>query len=459
MHPPPKPCPAPVLYVRFAGTPGLRVTYYAGGPAGQELEASAAVGLRPGYIYRVKVTGFPDHPGAAVYPTLEVRGTLALPGQMRSSEYPAPVTLSEEDVAHALAGALVTKVVYLEHPDRARPVATRADQPLEYTLRPSDDPLAESRILGRPLLIVRLGGRSASAEELAARGIAGTVLLPGARVLPTPAVKPWVPWSCWPVYDPYAGPLCSEDECLRDGGDAGLPAGLDAAGNLNGLDPADTVAVYTDSKGQRHVAVSNPVCICVPRFAVLVVQNTPVGYNQAQALGSTQKASGQQLVLMGLPSVEKRQALQLEVMRNRERVSGFEGSAGLAIAAQLESRAVVVGRYQEKSVTGTCAEKPAPPDRPLILCKSADKHAAQIGEVVTFFLKYTNTGGQPINDVVISDSLTGRLEYVPGSAQADREAVFTMKENEAGSLVLRWQIGGSLLPGQSGVVGFQARIR
>jgi hypothetical protein len=74
-------------------------------------------------------------------------------------------------------------------------------------------------------------------------------------------------------------------------------------------------------------------------------------------------------------------------------------------------------------------------------------------------LKYSNHGGQPITDVAVSDSLTGRLEYVAGSARSDRDAVFTLQENEAGSAVLHWEIGGKLLPCQSGVVSFQARIR
>ena len=69
------------------------------------------------------------------------------------------------------------------------------------------------------------------------------------------------------------------------------------------------------------------------------------------------------------------------------------------------------------------------------------------------------SGGQPITDVAVSDSLTGRLEYVPGSARADRDAVFTLAPNEAGSQVLRWQISGRLLPGQTGIVSFQARVR
>jgi uncharacterized repeat protein (TIGR01451 family) len=120
----------------------------------------------------------------------------------------------------------------------------------------------------------------------------------------------------------------------------------------------------------------------------------------------------------------------------------------------------VITRLQEvRDFTCVCEGKPLPPAKPLTLCKWADRQSAQVGDVVTLFLKYSNLGGQPITDVAVSDSLTGRLEYVPGSARSDRNAVFTLQANEAGSVVLRWEISGTLLPGQSGVVSFQARVR
>ena len=79
--------------------------------------------------------------------------------------------------------------------------------------------------------------------------------------------------------------------------------------------------------------------------------------------------------------------------------------------------------------------------------------------MITFTLRYSNVGGRPITDVAVSDSLSGRLEYVEGSAVADRDAVFTTQPNEAGSLILRWEISGRLLPGQSGRVKFKAKVR
>jgi uncharacterized repeat protein (TIGR01451 family) len=94
-----------------------------------------------------------------------------------------------------------------------------------------------------------------------------------------------------------------------------------------------------------------------------------------------------------------------------------------------------------------------------VLFKWVNTCQAQVGDVVTFYLKYSNHGGKPITDVAVSDSLTGRLEYVPHSARSSRDAVFTAQENPSGSLVLRWEISGRLLPGDSGVVSFQARVR
>jgi uncharacterized repeat protein (TIGR01451 family) len=94
-----------------------------------------------------------------------------------------------------------------------------------------------------------------------------------------------------------------------------------------------------------------------------------------------------------------------------------------------------------------------------VLVKCADRTSAQPGDVVTFFLRYSNHGSKPIADVAVTDSLSPRLEYVPGSAQSDRPGVFTTQVNEAGSLILRWEISGTLQPGQCGALRFQARVR
>jgi uncharacterized repeat protein (TIGR01451 family) len=451
---------APLLYVRFGGTPGMQVTLFPGGIAGTTFPAPVEAGLRPGYIYRVEISGLAGLPGVALYPTIEVRGTLQLPANLRAADYPAPVILSPEDIGRILSGSLLTKVIYLEPPESALPVETLPGVALERELRPGDDILEEARSLGRPLLIVRVGTKALTPEELVRQAIPGTMLLPGEKTLGRPAAPPCMPLGNFPAYDPIAGPAPSEAECLQDGGDVGRPAGLDAAGRLRGLDPSDTVAEYKDNHGGKHLAISNRVCICVPRFAVLRMLTTPTGYGGTVTLGAAGVSVSGEVMRARLPSIEAKQAVQLQALASRQRPSEIENQEGLVDVVSVQGTARLIARLHDQTVVGTLVQQtPPPPERPLVLCKTADKQAAHIGDVVTFTLKYTNQGGQPINDVVISDSLTGRLEYVVGSAKSDREAVFTMQENQAGSLVLRWEVAGLLLPGHSGVVTFQARIR
>lgn len=450
----------PPLWVRLAGAQGLRAIFHSGGMANHNLDAPATVALRPGYIYRLELIGFPKYPGVSLFPTLEVRGTLLPPPWVDPAKYPVPVALSTEEVDRVMGGAFLTKVYYLEHPDQALPLPSTPEMPVETEIPPSRDPVDEARLRGRPVLVMRVGLRDVEPAELARQTIPGTILFPGEGSMGPPAAPPTLPAVCWDWIDPRLGPKIPQEECIKDGGDAGVPVGLGPDGRLRGLDPADTVAEYTDCKGLRRLAVSNRVCLFAPRFSVLRTEVAPAGAEAVQTVNRAEVVIAQVLLRERQQSQEARQITELLATRGQLRASEYEGVQGLVQVEQYIGLVEALGRIGTAEVVGVCPPPCLPvPDRPLVLCKWADRQAVKVGEIVTFYLKYTNQGFKPITDVAVSDSLTGRLEYVPGSAQADREAVFTTKVNEAGSVILRWQIGGTLAPGKSGILRFQARVR
>ncbi len=505
---------APLLYVRVSGPAGLRYTFYQGGPRGRAFDQPVVLGLRPGYLHRFEVSHIPGRPGVSFFPTIEIRSSLTLSPKLAPAAFPVPVVLTDADIDAVLSGSMVTKVIYLENPDRAVPLATLPDRPLEIELTPRMDPLCEARNRGRPMLVVRLGGRQLiTPDELAAESVSGTELFPGEKFLGPPLKPPCLPWDLRPT-----------DICVRDGGDRGEPAGLDGSGNLHGLDPEDTVADFTDSHGRRGITCSNRVCLCVPRFGVLRLE---VPLERAEAvqgpLGAT-AVQGREEVTVRQPSLLTRQAELLRAVRMRERphvnvgVEGVKplievqvlvarelwlgpiellGTKGIltltevertrllrqvefarlvstnvapkqiigaettSIAARVEGGPqIITAEAATREIAVCCPEAvPCPPDKPLLLIKCADRSSAQPGDIITFSLRYSNHGGKPITDIAVTDSLSPRLEYVPNSAETDHPAVFTTQLNEAGSLILRWEITGTLQPGQSGRLRFQARVR
>lgn len=453
--------PPPPLFVRFNGPPGMQITFYRGRTQGDTLTVPCTVGMRPGFIYRLQATGAPGQPGLTVFPTVEVRGSL-IGGKIRVQDHPATVTLSAEDLASVARGSLVTKVVTLERPDSAVPLATSVDAPLEFEAAATDDPLALAERRGTPLLILRLGQRQISEPELVAAGLSGTILLPGEKVLPAPAMLPVLPWYCLNLYDPIHGPRpFYHHYCLPDGSDYGTRAGVGPDGRLAGLEPADSVAQYMDSKGNRRIAVSNRVTIWVPRFVVIRHEITTAGQVALQAISRSRSSTGGSIYSSQYLTQSRQQQQHLEGLGSRTRVTSNRQITGPEVFGQIEGIDVVVTLRGLKNITGTTLgpEEAEPADGPLLLVKWPDRYAALIGDIITFYLRYTNKGGRPIRNIVVSDSLGPRFEYVPGSARSDRDGVFTTESNEGGSLILRWEIGDELQPGQSGTVSFQARIR
>jgi uncharacterized repeat protein (TIGR01451 family) len=450
--------PAPLLFVRLVGPTGTHVVLPQGYQL-RDLPAPAVLGLRPGYIYRLQMDNFASRPGVRLFPTIEVRGTLNLPPQINALNYPAPVYLTEADIDAVVAGALVTKVVYLEYPERAVPAAQLPGEVFQTELPPREDLLNRAREFGRPLLVLRIGGRQLSNEDLLHEVVPGTVLFPGERWLAPPLAPPQLPYICWQWFDPIHGPRIPDGEYLCDGGDHGIKAGIGPEGQIGGIEPEDTVAVAVDSEGRRRIVCSNRVCLLVPRFAVLRSE-LPLGRIDTSLAPVDAAVARRQVLLEGQqPFQILRQNEILAARSNLVRLSGTENMVTAFVTARIEGAEVVTARVTTSDLSQVCETKvPVPPDK-LCLTKCVDRPVAQVGEIVTFTLQYSNKGGRPLTDVAVVDSLTTRLEYVPGSARSDRAAVFTFKENEAGSVILRWDIPGVLQPGETGTLTFQARIR
>jgi hypothetical protein len=123
-------------------------------------------GMLIGCVYRLRVTGIPRAEGLEVYPTVEVINRLYAPlGQQH--RFAIPVELTEEDLNLALQGKFVTRVIYLEDPRKALPIREDPQTQNYFETAPGQDPLAVADGLGRPMAILRLGGRlPANGQEL-----------------------------------------------------------------------------------------------------------------------------------------------------------------------------------------------------------------------------------------------------------------------------------------------------
>ena len=147
-------------------------------------------------------------------------------------------------------------------------------------------------------------------------------------------------------------------------------------------------------------------------------------------------------------------------MQSRLGLASLDKVIGVMAIGTVEGVAVQTGTLEvETAVQLSCcfrsqAGRAALPDEILRTPK-----APNVGDVVTFMLHYENVGAKPIHEIVIVDSLATRFEYIPGSNQSDRPVAFTIETTANWSTVLRWAVPGDLMPGQGGVLKFQARVR
>jgi hypothetical protein len=124
-----------------------------------EAATTPKVGLLIGSVYRMRMTGIPFQEDVEVFPTIELIDRV-YPPRGKELQFPIPIEITEEDLRLAAAGKFVTRVVYLEDPLSAQAsVDSIPGEQKKFDAAPGQDPLVEADALGRPVAIVRLGGR------------------------------------------------------------------------------------------------------------------------------------------------------------------------------------------------------------------------------------------------------------------------------------------------------------
>jgi uncharacterized repeat protein (TIGR01451 family) len=513
--------PPDVQVVRFQGPAGVTVEVL--GPAPEPVSSGdghglGTVGLKVGVGYRLRLANLPERPGAELFPVIEVVGHLHRPEGIDPSRFPIRVTFSFDDLVDAVDRArLVTLIVYLEDPDQALPLALPKDEIPVVTLSPTEEPLRVAKALGRPMAIVRIGGRHPSVDEFNGPGPGPAAV--GMEGVWSPTRCPFIGpenracgLPCGPVRGtpPSPGrPWLPRDEYLCDGGDRAEPAHFGGDGNLRGIDPRDAVMQFSDGRRPR-VLPTNVVCIYAPRFAEV---RASLGTNENLIVESAVRAERSQRQITDIGRQYARRLVKneaLEIDRGRLRASGLIGrvSAGvhseIRVLAGYDSTAHIINhiliqgpeqyRNRFKPETDTKIDRaigittpfsavvtgivqgasaqvmswPAretvgvevPPNKPgMAVIKRVSSGVAEPGEVLTFVIQFRNMGNYPIRAVSIIDSLLPRLEYVAGSAQGPKGTVFTAAENRVGSTELRWDLPGAIAPGAEGYVSFQTRVR
>ena len=152
---------------------------------GQAQAEQMTVNMAIGYVYRFKLSNFPlpDAAGQTLYPSIEVIGRLNPPPGLEN-DFPVQVVVTREDIEVALAGRMVTRVIYLEDPRGPLPhLHTVTDQP-SIDVGSGQDPLRTAEQMGRPMAILRMGSRVPMEGEVAewfTFGIAAPTVLPNPR--------------------------------------------------------------------------------------------------------------------------------------------------------------------------------------------------------------------------------------------------------------------------------------
>ncbi|MFN7873670.1 MAG: hypothetical protein ACK5PB_00015 [Pirellula sp.] len=315
--------------------------------------------------------------------------------------------------------------------------------------------------------------------------------------------------ACEPSDFAFAVPRESDpQEYLFDGGDQEPKVRVRRDNSYIGLDPEDTVIQYETMDGKVHVDSGCRVAIYAPRFASVRKRYNPVERDQSMQVINVAQPHGPKMAQNILPPIEERaqtryvadsQTRIVEAVRQgvkplpaetmiapivvieeqdtlalldlltvgltqyRDKQALLDGILAAREWSTPESIGVLENGAEPMSVIGnqgtngvTHYERKGARIR---LCKVASEQMAHPGDTIQFVIRFDNVGEQPVSNLVVTDSLTGRLEYVPDTQKSTRDAQFVLTPNGAGSETLRWELQRELGPGEGGLISFECKVR
>lgn len=329
---------------------------------------------------------------------------------------------------------------------------------------------------------------------------------PGAAMAACPKGCPPHSYLAPPDYMPSVNDLA--DEYICDGGDQGNPIFYNVD-IRDGIDAEDTFATYVTQNGVAKTKISNVVCIYAPRFAAVRSIASVTARDQYDKLGGVtedMRVAGYEAD-MRLGERVQRDMLQDIRVRNRagglidwqaegiyakvikaenhvKLVNVFEDMAFLqdgvirrTEAATISRLALAAGEWSVDQTPVVVAEDIGGQQVKAVfkaeeyvgveeqysgclrICKMADKQEALPGDVVTFTLRIDNIEKGTLQNVVVTDSLTPRLELLPESLQSDLAGEFSVQPNKEGSSIINFTLKDPMKGQTGGVITFQARVR
>ena len=158
-RPQPGPCPESVIPdgvqpVEIRGPKGMRIAIETAAGWSPLRAAPLRMGLVVGNAYRLKVAGIPGREGQELYPSIRVLAKLVTPPGT-AWRFPVEVTIDEDDLAAALDGGHVRRVVYASCESEGRDAVPAS----WFDVKPGDDPLDVARTLGDPVAEIVIGNR------------------------------------------------------------------------------------------------------------------------------------------------------------------------------------------------------------------------------------------------------------------------------------------------------------